>query len=228
MQKNMANFIADIVKALPDAIATAIVTVLLTGGVPFLFQQKIANYFTKSLFVYQTKFSINHAKAVETLETLYKKFVAYHKAVTDTISEKNYPGNDAEKTKKMKADSDKLLREFEKYSKDNRLYLPNAIAESILRLNHDVSWLAVLLMLGLMSDVKTDKGELKWEGTPPTETTGYKENPDDHSFDPPLREKKVTTYETPFSLFQHIKDRLDKQEEFLERLYQSVADIKSL
>lgn len=69
----MDAFIAEIITALPGAIATAIVTVLLSGIVLFLFQEKIKNSFAKSLFEHQTKFSAIHPKRVETLETLYQK-----------------------------------------------------------------------------------------------------------------------------------------------------------
>jgi hypothetical protein len=54
-----------------------IFTGLVGGIVIYVIQKKIDATIQKSLFEHQTKFSAIHSKRVETLETLYQKFIIY-------------------------------------------------------------------------------------------------------------------------------------------------------
>ena len=84
-----------------DTATTIVVTVLanaiVTGVVVFLFQKRTENSFARKLeefksrlqysnFEQQTRFTASHARRVETLEILYRKFAAYSDALKHLIS----------------------------------------------------------------------------------------------------------------------------------------------
>ncbi len=54
----METFIAAVINALPDAIATAITTVLLTGGILFVFQKKIDDLFARQMERFKSQAAI--------------------------------------------------------------------------------------------------------------------------------------------------------------------------
>jgi hypothetical protein len=58
-------------------IINTIISGLVGGIVIYVIQRKIDATIQKSLFEYQTKYSAIHSRRVETLETLYQKFIAY-------------------------------------------------------------------------------------------------------------------------------------------------------
>src|SRR6266487_2305066 len=90
----METFIASILKALPDAVLNAFVTIILSGLFLFVFQEKIKSSFAKSLYQYQIKYSKGYEKRIETLETLYHKFVEFrndfNSMLTDTCNSWEY------------------------------------------------------------------------------------------------------------------------------------------
>lgn len=202
----MDTFVAEIIKALPDAIATAIVTVLLTGGILFVFHKKIEELFARSLFVYQTKFSINHAKSVETLETLYKKFMIFNNAVEELISAKRFAETEIEdgEWNKKAVNADDLLKNFWNYYKENHLFLPAAMADNIPELYGRTGRVSLMIALAL-SKAKSDEGHnLKWEGGPMS-----------------IDKKRYDDIET---LLEDMVKELYKQSTYLEALYKSVAE----
>src|SRR5688500_2402911 len=71
-------------------IRTSLINIITSGRVGgivnYTLQTQIDATIQKALFEHQTKFTINHAKAVETLENLYQKFVAFSNAMNESIS----------------------------------------------------------------------------------------------------------------------------------------------
>ncbi len=204
----MNGFVADIIKALPDAVATAIVTVFLTGGILFVFQERIRTALAKSLYEYQTKFSINHAKTVEALDILYKKFVKFNNAVDELIFAKKYAKTKTEDNEwhKKAANADDLLKDFWNYYKENRLFLPSAIADNISELYHKTEMVSLMLTQGLLR-AEPDKGHnLKWE-----------------RFSLFLGREQYNDAET---FITDVRKELDRKARYLESLYKSVAETK--
>src|SRR5688572_33354526 len=96
----MNTFFAEIIKALPNAIATAVVTVLLSGVILFLFQKKIEDYFARRLIKYssdlqkelaqdQLRFSRNYPKTLDILKALYEKFTIFADTFSESLVAKN-------------------------------------------------------------------------------------------------------------------------------------------
>jgi hypothetical protein len=142
----MDAFTADFVKALPEALATAVVTVLLAGVVLFLFQKKIEASLARSLFEYQTKFSRSFPKTVEILETYTKKVYKASRFAADfqslleplvsyyygkyEIYEDGYKMREEELGKILAGFVDTSDDSF-RYLRDNRLYLSDTILKTI-------------------------------------------------------------------------------------------------
>jgi hypothetical protein len=127
----MDTFIANFINALPNALATAVVTVILSGVILFLFQERIKTSLAKSLYEHQTKFSRNYEKQVETLETLYKKYLLFDEAFTDMVwTATDYRVTSVDKEIKIDFDAFNIvteinltLDEFREYFMNNRLFL---------------------------------------------------------------------------------------------------------
>jgi len=154
----METFVADFVKALPDALATAVVTILLTGGLLFLFQENIKSLFARSLFEHQTKFVLNHAKAVETLETLYQKFKILTDALETWINQVRLlfgPGKPKidradylEKRKSMRAAFD----DFWDYFQAHRLYLSTELIHEVWEIYNEVTHTTSMIEMAMDPD----------------------------------------------------------------------------
>lgn len=119
------------------ALINIIITGLISGVAVYRIQRKIDAAFQQSLFEYQTKFVQIHAKRVETLENLYKKFLLYIKTFQfDMSPEINAGLNDSSidfsKYEEAKSYSD----DAGKYFLNNRLFLPSDIVVEIEKIFH--------------------------------------------------------------------------------------------
>lgn len=117
------------------ALVNIIVTGLIGGVVVYRIQKKIDDGFQRSAFEHQTKFAINHAKTVETLQTLYKKLSDYNEDFRYLIDRSSRYYNSKSDETITKADCEKVfekLVDFRTYYWNNRLFLPDDIAEKIL------------------------------------------------------------------------------------------------
>ena len=113
------------------SIFNIVFTALVGGIVIYIIQKKIDATIQKSLFEHQTRFTLGHTKAVETLEHLYKKFVVFNGVVNESIMLRRRSGRDDRQWQEKSDQAEVLLREFESYYKNNRLFLPGEISESI-------------------------------------------------------------------------------------------------
>ena len=110
------------------ALVNVIITGLISGIAVYRIQRKIDDKFQRSAFEYQTKFTINHAKTVETLQTLYKRLSDYDESFADLISRSSLYCNSKSKENITKADCKKAwekLVDFRTYFWNNRLFLWN-------------------------------------------------------------------------------------------------------
>jgi hypothetical protein len=220
----MDAFIAAIIKALPDAIATAIVTVLLTGGILFVFQKQIESLFARQMekfraklqyenFEQQTKFSRTYQNRVETLANLYQRFIIYKTDFNHMVHEASQLGHSPESisttVSAMIMENRGKYEEFRMYFENNRLYLPDNISTAIrdLLLRHDLMYLAI----HMFSDDRPES--FIKVGNSAIKALGFEVNVE-------------SDFERPefLSLIWQMDKEVYTQAERLERLYKSVAE----
>ncbi len=209
----MDAFITAIIKALPDAIATAIVTVLLAGGILFIFQKKIENSFAKSLFEHQTKFSKTYKDRMETLENLYQKFTIYKVDFSHMVEEASKLGYFPEKfsttVSTMIMENRRKYEEFRTYFASNRLYLSDNTCTEIHHLlaRHDLMDMAIYMFFDDIPEgfIKVGNNAIKALNFEVDSKSDF-ERPDF------------------LSLILQTEKEVQSQAETLERLYKSVAE----
>jgi hypothetical protein len=149
----MGTFITDFVKALPGALATAVVTVLLAGGVLFIFQEKIKASVARSLFEHQTKFSRAFPKTLEILEIYIQKVNKASELVSDFVCLFEPASSDTDDTEKLHLQEEvsKIQIEFSQTSLDaaqyiraNRLFLSDEILAQVEQLYQKEHTLSVI------------------------------------------------------------------------------------
>jgi len=119
------------------ALVNIIITGLISGIAVYRIQRKIDDGFQRSAFEHQTKFAINHAKTVETLQTLYKKLSDYYESFDYLIHRSADYCNSISKENLTKADCEKAwgkLVDFRTYYWNNRLFLSDEIADKLLQI----------------------------------------------------------------------------------------------
>lgn len=222
----METFVAAIIKALPDAIATAIVTVLLTGVILFVFQKQIEALFARQMekfraklqyenFEHQTKFSKTYQNRVETLANLYQRFIIYKADFNHMVHEASKLGYSPEKISStvsaMIVENRQKYEEFRMHFENNRLYLPDNICTAIqdLLVRHDLMYMAI----HMFSDNRPE-GFIK-VGNDAIKALGFDVNVE-------------SDFERPefLSLIWQMDKEVYTQAERLEKLYKSVAEAK--
>ncbi len=129
------------------SIFNIIFTALVGGVVIYVIQKKIDATIQKSLFEYQTKFSRNYPKRVETLETLYQKLLLYIKTFQYVmlpeinLAMKNGSPIDFSKYKEANLYSD----DAGKYFLNNRLFLQADTVVEIEEIFHRQSMFQLLV-----------------------------------------------------------------------------------
>jgi len=215
-----------------DTIATIIVTAfinimitsIISNLVFYRYQKRIESSFAEkleetkaslaySIFEQQTKFTTNYARRVETLDTLYKKFVAYNNALEDLVSTKTeFVETIIEENEwNQKRDNvNKLLKDFGQYYKDNRLFLPALITENISELYSEAEMVSFAFPLVLPFAERDETNTLNWRSkktlTIPFNTGGMR-------------------YDNPVAFIDDMREKMDKQVRYLEHLYKSVAEV---
>ena len=115
-------------------IVTAFINLAVSNFLFLRYQKKIESTFIKSVFEYQTKFTRNHEKTVETLETIYQKFQELQVKVNRNImniivsSENDLP--DDEHRNELKAVFEKADN-LQEYYFARRIYLEEKTSEQI-------------------------------------------------------------------------------------------------
>lgn len=214
----MEAFIDKIIKALPDAIATAITTVILSGVLLFLFQKRIEDFFARSFLVYQTKFIRNHEKLVETFERLYNLFAQYKMLYREIFEGSFYLIRsgafkvDVAKYEKLKL----MLDDLGKYFLINRLFLPEYLSdeiESIWLRHHSLESLLELFLMDNPSKNAMSIANLRLQVL---------------SLGTPVEDFEAKPYDERFmDLIVEMGNEIEKDYKKLEEFYRSVAEIKS-
>lgn len=151
-----------------------IVTGVVGGFIIYRIQKKIDATFQKSVFEYQTKYSRNYPKTLETLETLREKFAIYVRSCIRAIANEDI--NQRENILKN-------LEDFYGYFSDHRMYISESLVSEINQI--------------FQKSLEVYGDAVKKFGIP---------------------EKHV-------SLVENVNE-LDQQIKAIEKIYQSVADIK--
>jgi hypothetical protein len=196
---------------------------LVGGIVIYTLQKKIDTTIQKSLFEHQTKFKLSYAKAAETLETLFKRFVAVRDVVSEAIDlwKRSRPEDRLLDTKMDHARE--LMRDFWKYYRDNRLYLSDEVTSHLDSLDTvtDLVLLNILLTLGRAKYVS----HTQWhEEGPPEIIHEWLWDPSQGG-NPFSRhgDSKATRYDTPEVMIEEQCKQLNEIAEFLEVSYKSIA-----
>ena len=201
-------------------IFNVVFTSLVGGIIIYTLQKKIDATIQKSLFEHQTKFTINHTKTIETLDTLYKKFVAFYSAITDLIAarrhsrEEDWGGHQREQART-------LLQDLWKYYKDHHLYVPGEITDKLDGFDIITEKILLIIEMALGSArTKLQRGPresdlsviLVWESR--YLETALKQSGNDG------------VYHTPETLLEEQCEQLIEITRYLEVSYKSVAEAK--
>ena len=194
-------------------VLTAVINALVTGTIGGIVLYRIQKRIDNSYYEYQTKFTINHAKSVETLKTLYQKFIAFNNALDEFISEKRYARLKPKKNEQSqeKHNREKMLADFKDYFRENRLFLPDRLADNIAKLCSHAEWLSLMVGVGLMFAKPDETNSLIWDDDSTGITWGADEN--------------AVKYSNPEDLLDHIRKDLKKQAEYLEKMYKLVVPL---
>jgi hypothetical protein len=124
------------------SIFNVVFTALVGGIVVYVIQKKIDASIQKSLFEHQTKFSAIHAKRVETLENLYRKFYVFEEAFVQLILQAtNYRLAGSGSAEKLNLDALNKIEEYhssldecEEYYRNNHMFLSTEMASTVSKL----------------------------------------------------------------------------------------------
>jgi hypothetical protein len=196
---------------------------LVGGIVIYTLQKKIDTTIQKSLFEHQTKFKLSHAKAAETLETLFKRFVAVSDVVSEAIDVWKRSRKDDRRAYEKIDHARESTRDFWKYYRDNRLYLSDEVTHHLDGLDKvtDLVLLTILLTLGRAKYVS----HTEWhEKGPPDITFEWQWDPSQGGDPfPGESDGKSISYDSPEVLIEEQCKQWNEIAEFLEVSYKSIA-----
>jgi len=130
-------------------ILTAVINAIVTGTIGGIILYRIQKRIDNSYFEYQTKFSLNHPKTVETLKTLYQKFIASNKATEEAIWKSRKLGT-IKDAGNWSTEYDSFLdtrKDFENYFDDNRIFLTAKLVETVSHLKRRTEWMHISICL---------------------------------------------------------------------------------
>jgi hypothetical protein len=141
-----------IINAVPEPLATGIITATFTGLLLFYFKTRIENSFAekleqfkaqlqKSSTEHQIKYSKTFPKTLETLETIHQKFIN----LRQLLVELPYDLSDEELAAK-EPEVKSVINDFYSYLVYNRLHLPDEIAKEIVEIADRMYELSFILM----------------------------------------------------------------------------------
>jgi len=214
----METFIDQIINALPEAIATSVVTVLFSGITIFLLQKQIEHLLAKSLHAYQTKFSRNYQKRAETFAAIYEKYMLFASILNELNPEAQIRREDelgAEDYLKKHEDAKSALKDFWRYFEFNRVYLPDASYARIAKIYEN----AVTLQDALMSLHRSRKDH---------EPIAADLKDSLQNILPRTPGASLDVLQTPEQLMRWIRLLLEFERLGLEDLYKSHADEKTI
>jgi hypothetical protein len=143
-------FMEGIVKALPNAVLDAFITIILAGVILFIFQERIKTSLAKSLYEHQIRFSTTYQKRVEVAETLYRKFLVLSdtmEAIMHTFRDvkKGMPGmkqfDDKEYFLKCDTEIEDRFDDFWNYYRNNRIYFSEEHTDIVQKVYQRVSFI---------------------------------------------------------------------------------------
>ena len=126
-------------------IITAFINLAVSSFIFYRYQKKVEDSFARSMLEYQTKFVKNYEKTIEILETLHKKYVIFSDASRDLFFKEESISE---------SESDEIimgkLNDFWNYFRDNRIYLPEFIANDIWNIYRsavDIASVSIMILL---------------------------------------------------------------------------------
>jgi len=154
----MENWIT-IINALPESLATGIITAIITGLLLFYFQRRIESSFAekmeqfktdlqKELIDHQIIFSTTYPKAIEVLDAGYQELSTLSLTIDEIHSQLLIPNQtlDSKKYREMLDAILKARRKYTRYFHDIRRYLPDEIIPELEKINQKVGRLGLASM----------------------------------------------------------------------------------